>query len=171
MYKSSKRIKLEREIFSKSIKDIERMFNFSCNEHKEDLRRKVPSNNSSTNDSATTNFSRLDLPAGTGLLHETTFKYDCINPSLMLSDTKSIAGELDQAIKPPMLPLSSLIPGRLPQLPIESHPRTVLLDLHDDDDVDDYKFELDLKLYLPRLNLENDLNMIDQMFMRPLHLC
>lgn len=173
MYKSSKRIKLEQEIFSKSIKDIERMFNLSYNEDEEEHRkRKLPSNNSSTNNSGlSARFSRLDLPAGTGLLEKTAFDYDCINPSLILSDTRSVAGDHEcRQVRPPVLPSSTLIPGRLPHLAVESHPRTVLLDLNDDDDVDDYKFELDLKLY-SRLNLEKDLNMIDQMFMRPLHFC
>lgn len=167
MYKSSKRIKLENEIFSKSIKDIERMFNFSYDDD-QDLMRKVPSCNStpSYNSAPYGQFNRLDLPAGTGL-QETTFDYDCYNISFMLSDTQSIYRESEH-IKPPTLPSTSLIPGNLPTMSVNNLPRTVLLDLNDDDDMDIYKFELDLKRYLPRLNLENDLNMIDQMFMRPL---
>lgn len=167
MYKSSKRIKLEKEIFSKSIKDIERMFNFSYDDE-ENPKRKMPSNNSSpTNNSVpSAQFNRLDLPAGTGL-QETTFDYDCFNLSFMLSETQSNFKECEP-IKPPTLPSTSLIPGNLPITSVDSLPRTVLLDLNDDDDMDDYKFELDLKRYLPRVNLENDLNMIDQMFMRPL---
>ncbi|SGZ57034.1 CIC11C00000003132 [Sungouiella intermedia] len=167
MYKSSKRIKLEKEIFSKSIKDIERMFKFSYDED-EDVKRKLPSNNSSpSNDSnPSAQFYRLDLPAGTGL-QETTFDYDCVNLSFMLSDTQSVYKECEP-VKPPILPSSSLIPGQLPNISVENLPRTVLLDLNEDDDMEDFKFELDLKSYLPRVNLENDLNMIDQMFMRPL---
>lgn len=168
MYKSSKRIKLENEIFSKSIKDIERMFNFSYDDD-HDGKRKVPSCNStpSYNSAPSGQFNRLDLPAGTGL-QETTFDYDCYNISFMLSDTQSIYRE-SEPIKPPTLPSTSLIPGNLPTMSVNNLPRTVLLDLNDDDDMDIYKFELDLKRYLPRVNLENDLNMIDQMFMRPLH--
>lgn len=168
MNKSSKRIKLEKEIFSKSIKDIEQMFNLSYDDDDEEKKRKVLSRNSSpsNNSNNSAQFNRLDLPAGTGL-QKTSFHYDCVNLSFMLSDTGSEYEECK--LKVPVLPSSSFIPGQLPPL-VTALPRTVLLDLNDDDDVDDYKFELDLNSYLPRLNLEKDLNMIDQMFMRPLHL-
>lgn len=151
MHKSNKRIKLEKEIFSKSIKDIERMFNLESPYEKLGCGYTVPTSQK---------FSRLDLPAGTGL-QQTQFHYDCVNLSLMLSDTQSSYGE-HEIMKPPVLPSSTLMRGTF-LMSMDSLPRTVLLDLQDDEDVDDYKFELDLKLYMPRLNLEKDLNMIDQM--------
>lgn len=171
MYKSSKRIRLEKEIFSKSIKDIEQMFNFS---NDEDFKRKIPSqSNSYSNSNSNTSklgpnpeFSRLDLPAGTWF-QSTSLNYDCVNMALFLSDTQSEPEA--EPIKPPTLPSSTLIPGRLPAIQAEA-PRSVLWDLNDDEEVEDYKFELDLKLYLPRINLEKDLKMIDQMFFAPLHL-
>ena len=149
MSKSSKRIRLEKEIFSKSIQDIEKMFNFTYDEAERP--HKVPSNH------------RLDLPAGT--LKYTHFDYDCINIALIQSDTNSDAGLDAQAT--PILPDS---PATLHPFADTDVPRSVLLDLNDDDDVDDYKFELDLKLYLPRLTLEQDLKMIDRMLSRPLQL-
>lgn len=159
MSKSSKRIRLEKEIFSKSIKDIERMFNFSYHDdgdrvHKPLSRRSAPDN-----------FSRLDLPAGS-MLQSTSFSYDCVNLSLIQSDSEDAD---ESPVKPPVLPSSSLLPGRMPPLPADHIPRNVVFDLNDDDDVDDYRLKLDLK-YTPRVNLERDLMVIEQMFTRPLPL-
>lgn len=169
MYKSSKRIRLEREIFSKLIKEIEQMFNFSNDDDSEFPRKQASrdahshdsSNNSShTNRSPMEGFSRLDLPAGTRP-NAVALNYDCVNMAFLL-DTQSEVGGTD-LIKPPVLPLTSLIPGKLPELE-PTLPRSVLWDYNDDDVVEEYTFELDLKVYMPRINLEQDLKMIDQMF-------
>lgn len=157
MAKSSKRIRLEKEIFSKSIKDIEKMFNFG-HDDEEPLPRKIPSRSSAT--SAV--FSRLDVPAGT--LRFTHFDYDCINLNLMQSDTNSDSNE---SVIPPMLPLSTFNPDSISGYSIA---RNVLLDLNDEEDVEDYEFELDLKQYMPRINLEKDLKLIDTMFSRPVQI-
>lgn len=157
MHKSSKRIRLEKEIFSKSIKDIERMFNFSYVDEEEKI-HKLPT--------PSANFNRLDLPAGS-VLRNTKFDYDCVNLSLMDTSENGENGDIEP-VEPPILPSSSLIPGRMPTT--EYLPRSVLFDLNDDDEVDDYKFELDLKLYRPRITLERDLKVIEQMFTRPFHL-
>lgn len=156
MAKSSKRIRLEKEIFSKSIKDIEKMFNFACDEQEEPLQHKVSSHYSGP--SAV--FSRLDVPAGT--LRFTAFDYDCINLNL-ISDTNS---ESNESVLSPVLQA----PPYVPSISGYDIPRNVLLDLHDEEDVEEYEFELDLKQYMPRINLEKDLKMIDTMFRRPVQI-
>lgn len=97
---------------------------------------------------------RLDLPAGTEL-RQTVFDYDCINMSLF-----SEAQSED---------ISNYIPSQPPkndanEYALLSH--QVLFNLNDD--LEDYVFELDLKPYSPRVNLESDLNMIDVLITRPL---
>lgn len=156
MSKSTKRIRLEKEIFSKSIQDIEKMFNFGHNDEDEPLRRKMQP---SSTPSAV--FNRLDVPAGT--LRFTDFDYDCINPHLMQSDTNS---ESNDSVLPPLLPLSTLIPGAISMYTL---PGGALLDFNDDEDVEDYEFEHE-KHFMPRINLEKDLKMIDTMLSRPLQI-
>lgn len=157
MAKSSKRIRLEKEIFSKSIKDIEKMFNFACDEeYDEPVQRKV----SSYSSAPSAVFSRLDVPAGT--LRFTNFDYDCINPKL-ISDTNS---ESNESVPSSM----SQVPAFIAQTTSARNTRDVLLDLNDDEDVEEYEFELDLKQYMPRINLEKDLKMIDTMFSRPVRI-
>lgn len=165
MYKSSKRLKLEKEIFSKSIKDIEQMFNLPYSDRwQEPLDRwtgrdewEIPD----TRKHKQANFDRLDLPVGSAL-EPNNLHYNCINMSLFLSDTCS-EGHSAETVETPVLPSSTLLPGRVPAAPA----RHVLIGLHEDGEVEGYMFELDSKVYMPRVNLESDLKMIDQLFMAP----
>lgn len=92
---------------------------------------------------------RLDLPAGQCPL--TSFDYDCVNMALV-DDSE---GDSESLV---LLPIA------------EEPEESVLFDFDDETEVDDlYKLELDLRLYLPRLNLKSDLRRIDQMFVRPIH--
>lgn len=168
MYKTSKRIKLEKEIFSKSIKDIEEMFSYPYHT------KTASANRSWDNTSGDTDLQeslhhkhlavtqdRLDLPAGVSLMN-TKLSYNCINMDLFLSDTRSEPNDPEEI---PVLPLGYVPPAE-PLQNVSQNPiaREVLLHIHEDADVEEYSFGLDLKLYLPRINLERDLKRIDQMY-------
>lgn len=196
MNKSSKRIKLENEIFSKSIKDIELMFNFSYDqEAPARTKRKFVKTTGSRNDiplSANRLEQKipevqLDILTGLGAKH-IEMNYDCVNMSFF-SDSQSESDEeapsvlaLNQLEGQPskflqqVAPETDLLSGRnIAIAPIyasrnQAIARThhnVVFDLNDDDEIDGYSFELDLKQYLPRTNLESDLKRIDQMFAAP----
>lgn len=162
MLKSNKRIRLENEIFSKSIHDIERMFNLENNDEKKYVHK------SSSAGANSNSLNRLDLPAGTELC-KTSYEYDCVNLSLMDSDTSSEPERTLVAPRPTRLDYV-VVPGGLRPPEWYEAPRKAFLDLNDDYDVDGYTFEQDLKSYLPRLNLEKDLSLIDLMFSRPLQI-
>lgn len=200
-------MKLEQEIFSTSIQDIEQMFAGSWSEadqERNDLKpRKVSSCYASakalesynsekiilepkllknTNNYHTINglqssqpqsvykmskhgiykredLNRLDLPAGT-CLNDTQFNYDCINMSLF-SEAQTEDTAYHSAFQAP--PSSSLVAAEVDYVVLSQN---VLFNLHEEL-LDDYMFELDLKLYLPRVNLESDLKMIDFLITRP----
>lgn len=175
MQKSSKRIKLEKEIFSKSIKDIEKMF--SCPMIDEEERfHKQPS----TLASALLNNNRLDI-FSESILKKTTFDYDCVN--LLLMESQSGVDDADlaepeepeqhflkaQNLQVPVLPSSSLIPGQLPQAaPSPSHIPLDLRDEYDFFDADDAAGLASPNIRFPyHKNLERDLKIIDQMFLQP----
>lgn len=213
MIKSNKRIKLEREIFSTSIRDIEQMFSSALSEVEEnDIRpRKVSSCGSSWQNGSTfppnlnfkasksysskshpfdlsafylpnlgplryemgssnsghngiqlkQNHIRLDLPVGT-CLGESKFEYDCINMSL-LSDAQSECNSTSY-----LGPSSNhLTHARTSAKDYVVVSQNVLFNMNEEL-LDDYMFELDLKLYSPRVNLESDLKMIDVLITRPM---
>lgn len=110
----------------------------------------------------TKQFSRLDLPAGT-CLGETAFDYDCINMSLF-SEAQSEETSFHSAHQ--VLPTSTFM-QHPPSPDYAVLSRNMLSNLNEEM-LDDYMFELDLKLYLPRINLESDLRMIDLLITRPL---
>ncbi|KAF3986522.1 hypothetical protein FT663_03785 [Candidozyma haemuli var. vulneris] len=177
MQKSSKRIKLEREIFSKSIKDIEKMFSCPIGEDEERFHKQT-----STSASASLNNNRSDI-FSESILRKTGFEYDCVNLSLMDSQSEPEEPELEEPEEPeqhltkiqnlqvPVLPSSTLIPGHLPQAaPSPSH---IPFDLRDDYDFFDAVDAAgavvpDMKLHYHN-NLERDLKIIDQMFSNSLH--
>ncbi|PVH15678.1 uncharacterized protein CXQ87_003524 [Candidozyma duobushaemuli] len=166
MQKSSKRIKLEKEIFSKSIKDIEKMF--SCPMIDEEERfHKQPS----TSASASLNNNRSDI-FSESILKKTTFDYDCRVDDADLDEPEEPEQHFLKAhnLQVPILPSSSLIPGQLPQA--ASSPSHIPLDLRDEYDFFDADDEAGLvspSIRFPyHKNLERDLKIIDQMFLQPL---
>lgn len=207
MHKSNKRMKLEQEIFSTSIQDIEQMFagtwadvdqdqtnvkprkvnscyaseqalesftreriilepkllkntinhpiNVSAQHNRSQEELKLPIHGISKLD----NLNRLDLPAGT-CLHDTRFDYDCINMSFF-SEAQSEDTAYHSAFQAP--PSSAIVTADVDYVVLSQN---VLFNLNEEL-LDDYTFELDLKLYLPRVNLESDLKMIDFLITRP----
>lgn len=176
MQKSSKRIKLEKEIFSKSIKDIEKMFSCPIIDEEERFHKQPSTLASGLNNN------RLDI-FSESILKKTSFDYDCVN--LLLMESQSEVDEADwerseepeqhflkaQNLQVPILPSSSLIPGQLPSA--SASPSHIPFDLGDDYDVFDAEdaaglVNPNIRITFHR-NLERDLKIIDQMFLQPLH--
>lgn len=177
--KSNKRIKLEKEIFSTSIKDIEKMFSSSAMDDGERVHKRPQAQSHSAVPLLLLpllllllNNSRLDILTG-NVLAKTNFHYDCVNLSLIDSDSHIEATdskdraseeqiEKKKLMKPPILPSSTLLPGPVPL--VEKTPRSVPLDLFFYEDEDDLRLAhhgLDSRF---GCNLERDLKFIDQMF-------
>ncbi|PSK75248.1 hypothetical protein CJJ07_004974 [Candidozyma auris] len=174
MQKSSKRIKLENEIFSKSIKDIEKMFSCSVVESEERFHKRP-----STSASAVLNNTRSDIFSD-HVLKKTAFEYDCVNLSLMESLSEPDDGAPEEAdvcyskvqtLQVPTLPSSTLIPGQITAT--APSPGHIPLDLRDDYEYFDAKHAagfVESSFHIPHYkNLERDLRMIDQMLSRPFH--
>lgn len=211
MIKSNKRMKLEQEIFSTSIQDIEQMFASPLTEDQSEIRPRKVSSCSTTSQiidalaqnlpfktplpassnklpfdlsafyypnqgplryegaSSTLppshtkhNHNRLDLPAGT-CLGDTKYDYDCINMSL-LSEAQS-ESSFHTAHQGPSS--NYMAHARTASKDYVVVSQNVLFNLNEEL-LDDYMYELDLKLYSPRVNLESDLKMIDILITRPL---
>lgn len=175
MNKSTKRLKLEKEIFSTSILDIEKMFSFHVVEDEERVHKKPLSH--STIPLLLLSLllpllknSRLDVVFG-NVLAKTNFDYDCVNLSLIDEksdqDQKEESLEKKHLMKPPILPSSTLIPDPGPAI---SYDHNISLSLPLDlffyeDEETDIRHEVDRKF---GCNLERDLKIIDQMFILPL---
>lgn len=165
MYKSNKRIKIEQEIYSKSIKDIEEMFNLSHLEQREVVdglkKRKLPEvcldqqeNKHSSHDSnpkadiEIIRYENKPMNEGNGL--------NSFSPLRTHTEVQTPLGQKTYRL----LSRSSFEEASLPNFNLKQN----LLELYFDEDIDYYSICVDTKSYLPRLNLESDLKLIDQMF-------
>lgn len=150
-YKSDKRLRLENEIFSKSIKDIENMFSFN---HIKNPRLK----NSSTLLSLL-----VKTPIREYAYDVSKLNYDCVNLSFLIFNSSLLKPPPPVILplsKPPViLPSQSnqvILPSSKPTSVPSQHssiPRNFELNLDDFDDDDE----------LPMVNLERDLDLIDRM--------
>ncbi|GEQ66912.1 hypothetical protein JCM33374_g575 [Metschnikowia sp. JCM 33374] len=165
MNKSNKRLKIEEEIFSKSIKDIEKMFNLSHLENQElnnDHKKRRLSMNYTYS-----KFMNSDDPAQPLKTQSKNMQFNKLKNKRSADYFKLLShGELEvddrEVVTVPILPSSRDHPTKdsSPQF----HLKQTLLDSYIDEDMDYYSLGLNMKSYLPRLNLESDLKLIDQMF-------
>lgn len=137
--KSQKRIRIEKEIFSKSLHDIETMFNFNHVAAKPNLNNTLSSISIPTPPSPQLehDYSQYTIPLIPGEYNH-DLNYDCINLAFLRNDPTLV----------------------FPVAPKSGHPMTRVTNLYANTIYDDSDDDL------AQTNLEHDLELMDKVFMR-----